>query len=251
MSLTAIKKLAKEYESCKRCSLLQETRSSVVFGGGNVKASVVIVGEAPGADEDRAVVPFVGKAGRLLMQLLLMSWPPNEVLDELDKLPTSEDDEFFERLRDFLDNHLFWTNTTCCWPGEGNRQPTPKEIKECRDRLVRTIYEIDPLLIIAAGAIPASALVGRKVAITDKRGMLFDITIKSPVTGADIRYPMFAILHPSFLLRQGDSTLMGKKMGWTYKTVEDLKYIFSILDEEYQCIYNEKFPYRPKEKKRK
>ena len=115
-----------------------------------------------------------------------------------------------------------------CRP-EDNRTPSTTEIKNCRDRLFKTIYAIDPRIILAAGKTAASAIVGKKVAITNRRGDIFDVEIPSPVTGGMIRYPMMAIYHPSFLLRKGDGKLINKKKGETYKTLGDLRYALSLL----------------------
>jgi DNA polymerase len=247
--LEALVQLADEYEDCSACPLLCKSRTGVVFGGGNARADLMIIGEAPGAGEDEEGIPFVGKSGQLLMDMIRMCWPEHEVVFE-DLKDIDEDDEYFEKLRDYLDDYIFWTNTTLCWPGDGNRTPNAKELKACRDRLHRTIYAVDPMLVIVAGKVAASALVGKNVGIVEKQGTLFDIKITSPSTGRGVRYPAMAILHPSFLLRKGDQTLVGRKKGHTWNTMEDLRYAFHLLDEQYQDIFGTSFPDRPREYKR-
>jgi hypothetical protein len=73
--------------------------------------------------------------------------------------------------------------------------------------------------------------VGKKVSIISKRGEIFDVSVPSPVTGGQIRYPVMALLHPSYLLRKGDRALVGKKEGETYQTLGDLRYALSLIDE--------------------
>lgn len=246
----AVTDLAIQYRDCKACPNLCRTRSEVIFGSGSVRADLMVLGEAPGPEEDELGEPFVGRSGRLLMDMLRMKWPENDLLTELSKMDEDEDDVYFDKLRDYLDNYVFWTNTTLCWPGEGNRTPSAQEIKACRDRLHRTIYAVDPMLILVAGATAASALVGKKVGILDKRGQLFDVYIDSPVTGAKVRYAALAILHPSFLLRKGDQELVAKEDGHTYNTLEDIEYGLELLKQQYRDVFGTEFPDKPEEYKR-
>lgn len=226
--------LLDEYRSCSRCSLLTQSRTQVVFGGGNSKAPLLVVGEAPGVAEDATGIPFWGESGRLLMWMLADAWPPgNERLARIRADGASQhDDDYFEVLRDFLEDYVFWTNLVLCHPAE-NRDPQRAEVKECSDRLNRTIYAVDPQLIIATGKIAVNALLkqGREVAITDSKvhGRIFDIWIPSPVTGERVRYPMLALLHPAYLLRKGDLSLVKSKKGETYATIEDLREALRLL----------------------
>ena len=234
----ALVELSEQYENCERCSLLCTSRRQVVFGSGRSSAPVLIVGEAPGVAEDAEGVPFVGDSGRLLMDLLAKAWPVNDELDTI--LKVKDEDEYFDRLREYLDGFVFWTNAVMCHPGE-NRTPSSAEIKNCTERLHRTIYAVDPLLIIGVGKIPVSVLVGKSVAITDKHGTIFDVAVDSPVTESPIRYPMLAVLHPAFLLRQGDQNLVKLRRGHTYDTLCDLKQGFSILEKLHTKAYGRPF----------
>lgn len=245
--LDAVLQLTEEYEDCEACPLLCKSRSQVIIGSGSVSANLMVIGEAPGGEEDEVGVPFVGKSGRLLMELFRYVWPRTAEIEEITRIPNGYEDEYFEALRDYLDQYIFWTNVVCCWPGEDNRQPSTNEIKACRSRLHRLIYAVDPMLIIASGKLAISALVGKVIGIQTKRGEFFDVKIPSPVTGNPVRYPALATLHPSFLLRKGDSKLIDKEKGLTYDTLQDLKYGLSILDKQYQELYNTNFPYLPEE----
>ena len=138
--------LSEAYADCDLCPLLCASRSEVVFGSGAASAPIVVVGEAPGGVEDAEGTAFVGDSGQLLMDLLAKAWPDDEELKQIRKI--EEDSHYFRELREYLDRFIFWTNSTLCRPPEG-RNPTPQELKNCRDRLDRTIYAVDPLLIIA------------------------------------------------------------------------------------------------------
>jgi len=223
----ALRCIVDDYDGCTKCELLCESRSQIVFGSGSASADILIVGEAPGSDEDLDGVPFTGRSGRLLLQLLEKVWGGEEV----EKIRgVSDDDEYFRQVRDLVEDRIFFTNVVMCRPSE-NRPPSPTEIKNCKDRLHRMIYAVDPKLIIAAGKTAASAVVGKKVNIMDRRGSLFDVAVSSPVTGELIRYPMMALFHPGYLLRKGDRALVNKKEGDTYRTMGDLRYAMTLLKE--------------------
>lgn len=249
VGLPALQDLAAQYAECEKCEALCQSRTQVVFGGGSSRADILVVAEAPGEHEDEMGVPLVGPSGRLFMDLLANVWLPDERMDRIraiEPLDGSADPEFdyFEALRDYLDDYIFWCNVVLCRPEE-NRQPTLTELKSCLERLHRTIYAVDPVLIIALGKTASQLLVGKNLEIMRKRGTIFDIGIKSPATGKPVRYPMMAILHPSYLLRKGDQMLVEKKKGDTYATMQDLKYALSLVDMEYQDLYKTNFPHRP------
>lgn len=225
--LNALRRIVDEYEGCERCDLLCDSRTQIVFGSGSATADIIIVGEAPGSDEDLDGIPFTGRSGRLLLQLLEKVWDGEEV----EKIRgVTDDDEYYRQVRDLVEERVFFTNVVMCHPEE-NRTPSAKEIKNCKERLHKMIYAVDPKLVIAAGKTAASAVLGKKVPIVSKRGEIFDVSITSPVTGESIRYPMMALLHPSYLLRKGDMSLVSKKEGDTYLTMGDLRYAMTLLKE--------------------
>jgi len=234
----ALEDLSDEYDACERCTYLKDSRTQVVFGSGSSTAPIVMIGEAPGALEDEEGAAFLGESGQLLMDMLRKAWPEDDELNNLSQI--QEDSLFFMKLRDYLDRYIFWTNAVLCRPEE-NRTPTTAEVKECLDRLHRTIYAVDPLLIIAAGKTAATALLGKAVAITDKRGTIYDISIPSPVTGTPVRYPMLVILLPSYLLREGDQKLVKSKKGKTYQTICDLKNGLHLVDNLHRNAYGRSF----------
>ena len=150
-----------------RCPLAA-TRTKLVFGNGNANADLMFVGEAPGAEEDRQGIPFVGRAGRLLDQLL------GEI---------------------GLERGDVWvSNVLKCRP-PGNRDPLPEEIAECEPHLMRQIELIEPKVICTLGNFSTKLLSGSPLGITKVHGRP-----KPRRVGAlDVQlYPLF---HPAAALR--------------------------------------------------
>lgn len=137
--------LVRVYREASVCTLcpLAEGRTNVVFGNGDADADLMFVGEAPGAEEDRQGLPFVGRAGGLLTELLT-------------EIEMSRDD-------------VFVTNVLLCRP-PGNRDPQPEEIESCRPYLERKIELIEPRVIATLGNFATKLLTGGRVGITRVRG---------------------------------------------------------------------------------
>ncbi len=131
--------------SCQRCPLAGGRRH-VVFGEGNPKASLLLVGEGPGEREDELGRPFVGRAGELLDRILLAAGFPR--------------------------SSVYITNVVMCRP-PGNRIPTEKEISACHPYLRRKIALIRPLVVLCLGSTSARALIDREARITQIRGRWF------------------------------------------------------------------------------
>lgn len=153
----------KNVGDCRRCPLAQ-TRKSIVFGVGSPTASIMFVGEAPGADEDRQGEPFVGRAGQRLD-----AW--------LTELGIARAD-------------VYIANVLKCRPPD-NRDPGADEIAQCLPFLNRQIAAVAPDAIVTLGKFAAVALLGRPVAITRERGVWFDYQ----------GVPLMPTLHPAYLLR--------------------------------------------------
>jgi DNA polymerase len=132
----------REASSCMRCPL-SATRTSVVFGAGNANADLMFVGEAPGAEEDRQGLPFVGRAGGLLNELL-------------EGIGLGRED-------------VFIANVLKCRP-PGNRDPQPIEIETCQPYLYRQIELIEPRVVATLGNFATKLLTGSPVGITKVRG---------------------------------------------------------------------------------
>jgi uracil-DNA glycosylase len=128
-----LKAVWRQAQACTRCAQLASTRQTVVFGSGNADADLMFVGEAPGANEDRQGLPFVGQAGRLL----------DTLLEEIG----------FERAEVFI------CNTLLCRP-PGNRDPLPQEIDACQDYLFRKLELIEPRVVCTLGNFSTKLLRG-------------------------------------------------------------------------------------------
>lgn len=149
---------------CTKCDELVRNRHSVVFGSGNPKARLVFVGEAPGAEEDRQGLPFVGPAGQLLTKMI-----------EAIGLKREE---------------VFIANVLKCRP-PGNRTPRPQEIENCEPYLVKQLALIHPDLICALGTFAAQTLLKITTPISSLRGKIHNYQ----------GTPLLCTFHPAYLLR--------------------------------------------------
>ena len=172
-NLDELRENLSRFEGCG----LKATATRLVFGDGNPHAEIMFVGEAPGADEDRQGVPFVGRAGQLL-----------------DKMLASID----------LDRSKVYIANVVPWRPPGNRTPTPLETAVCLPFIRRQIELVDPKILVCLGAAAAQTLLGAKEGIMRMRGRWFAYTAGEK----DIR--AIAMLHPAYLLRQPAQ----KKLAW-------------------------------------
>ncbi len=158
-------KLAAEVARCTRCDLHRE-RTQTVFGIGNLSADLLIIGEAPGAEEDRLGEPFVGRAGKLLNSML--------------------------RAIGLTREQVYIANILKCRP-PGNRDPSPEEVANCASYLARQVDIIRPRMILAVGRIAAQNLLHRTTPIGKMRGQRY--------TYGDPEIPVIVTYHPAYLLR--------------------------------------------------
>jgi DNA polymerase len=138
-----LKAVWEQARTCQRCPQLASTRTTVVFGSGNADADLMFVGEAPGANEDKQGLPFVGQAGRLLDTLL-------------EEIGLTRGD-------------VFVCNVLKCRP-PGNRDPLPQEIDACQDYLFRQIELIEPRVVCTLGNFSTKLLRGDPTGITRLHG---------------------------------------------------------------------------------
>jgi uracil-DNA glycosylase family 4 len=150
---------------CTRCELCQ-SRTRTVFGVGDRSADWMVIGEAPGADEDREGEPFVGRAGQLLTSML--------------------------KAMGFRREQVFIANILKCRP-PGNRDPNPQEVAQCMPYLERQIELVDPRLILCVGRIAAQNLLRTDTPIGKLRGQVHRL----PGT----ERPVVVTYHPAYLLR--------------------------------------------------
>jgi uracil-DNA glycosylase len=149
--------------NCMKCQL-GDTRKNFVFGAGNPNAEVLILGEGPGAEEDEQGLPFVGRAGKLLTDILKAIK--------------------FER------NEVYIANIVKCRP-PGNRTPSPAEMEKCMPYLKKQIELINPKLILCVGLTAAHGLLLNKDSLTSLRGKVFEYEGRK----------VMVTYHPAALLR--------------------------------------------------
>jgi DNA polymerase len=175
---------------CRRCRLHSQ-RHKIVFGVGNEQARLVFVGEGPGADEDAQGIPFVGRAGQLLTQMI-------EGTAKKEGIP-------------LLRPQVYICNVVKCRPPE-NRTPEPDEMEICGQFLFRQLTVIQPKAICALGSTAAKALLGGRDGVTKLRGRWHK--------WRDI--PLIVTYHPSYLLRPYNQD--AKREAW-----EDLKKVLHFV----------------------
>jgi uracil-DNA glycosylase family 4 len=167
-----LKQVYLEASACTRCALA-ETRTTVVFGAGNADADLMFVGEAPGANEDKQGLPFVGQAGRLLDRLLA--------------------EIGLER------GDVFIANVLKCRP-PGNRDPRPQEIEACRSYLHRQVELIEPRVICTLGNFSTKLLRGDPTGISRLHGQPeVQVLGQRAVRLFPIYHPAAALYTPSML----------------------------------------------------
>jgi uracil-DNA glycosylase len=186
-SVTALAALIAGFDGCG----LKRTATNTVFADGNPNAPVMIIGEGPGADEDRIGRPFVGRAGQLLDRMLAAI---------------------------ALDRQGVHITNVVYWRPPGNRTPTTAEIASCLPFVLRHIALVRPKLLVLAGATAAGALLPGGQGITRLRGRWFDLEIP----GLAEPVPTLPMFHPSFLLRTPER----KREAW-----RDLLALRARLDE--------------------
>src|SRR2546422_6152100 len=175
-----LEKIREDIGDCKRCRL-HSGRQKIVFGTGDPEAKLVFVGEGPGADEDTQGVPFVGRAGQLLTQMI-------ENTASREGIPLVRKD-------------VYICNVVKCRPPE-NRTPEPDEMEVCGQFLFRQLMAIRPKAICVLGSTAVRALLGRKEGVTRMRGNWYkwrDIAV-------------MVTYHPSYLLRPYDQN--AKREAW-------------------------------------
>lgn len=143
-----LNELKKECEACRKCELC-ESRSNIVFGVGNENADIMLIGEAPGENEDLQGQPFVGRSGKLL-------------------------DEMTGEFGLFRNKNIYIANMLKCRPPK-NRDPKPSEQELCLDWLKRQIEIIDPKIIVCVGRIAAQKLISKDFKVTKQHGEFVEI----------------------------------------------------------------------------
>lgn len=191
LSRLSYKELEEKAQKCTKC-ILAKTRTRVVFGHGPVPCDLMLIGEGPGEQEDLSGLPFVGKAGQLLTQILASI--------NIDR-----------------EKDIYITNIVKCRPPE-NRAPQTEETNACYPYLEAQISIIKPKIILLAGAPATKVVLKNEEPITKIRGQWF----KLPGTEITI----MPIFHPSYLLRNQSKEVGSPK----WLTWQDMKEVRGALD---------------------
>jgi uracil-DNA glycosylase len=234
-----LQELYNQWFDCKRCDLCtfkaDPTKPDIVFGEGNPETcDILVVGEAPGEEEEASSIPFVGNSGQLLNQVLAITSDDTQIREfhaDYVKQPKTGSrgeaakEHFHKQMVEWRYNRFFITNAVGCRPPE-NRTPTPDEMKACWERLWNIIYIIDPLAIIACGNSALAAVMQKaQVKITQMRGNIYDVEYTGRL--GKVTYPVVPTFHPSYLLRKADWKVKG---GDWDKTVEDWRKALRVVD---------------------
>ena len=178
-SLKEIERALEGFDACP----LKKTATKLCFADGNLQARVMLIGEAPGREEDIEGRPFVGRSGQLLDRMLSAVGLSRSAQDRESSV--------------FITNVIFWRPP-------GNRTPTEAETQMCLPFLIRTIELQQPDVIVCLGATPAHRLTGMADGILKLRGKW----VTANVSGRNI--PLLPTLHPAYLLRQPAQ----KRLAW-------------------------------------
>ena len=182
----SLEKLKKIISDIKNCSL-KSSATNMVFSDGNPKSKIMIIGEAPGSNEDQEGLPFVGRAGTLLDKMLASI--------NLDR------------------KNVYISNIINYRPPE-NRRPTDEEIKRYLPFITKHIEIINPKILVLLGSTAMNALIGNEVVISKMRGKWIEKKFGSCKTSVIVTF------HPAFLMRQPAQ----KKMAWIdLKMIRDKK----------------------------
>lgn len=190
-SVDELRSAVKSFEGCE----IKKTATNTVFSDGNPNAKIMLVGEAPGANEDLKGIPFCGASGMLL----------DKMLNAIN----------LDRTKVYISNTVFWRPP-------GNRKPTDLELDMCRPFVEKHVALVSPQILILVGGIACYSLLDSTKTISNLRGRFHTYTnqyLSNSITTA-------AIFHPAYLLRQPAQ----KRLAW-----EDLKKIREYLDNTNNC----------------
>lgn len=198
--MTTMSQLSQAIKTCANC-VLSETRTQAVVGSGPVPATLMIIGEGPGAQEDAQGKPFVGRSGQLLTKMLAA-------------------------IQINRDTDVYITNIVKCRP-PNNRAPHATEVAQCRTYLEQQLALIQPKLLITLGAPALKTLLGETRPISQVRGNWYKLPVDY-MTEPLYSMPLF---HPSYLLRN-DSKEKGSPKWLTWNDLNEIKTAYQLYKSE-------------------
>jgi uracil-DNA glycosylase family 4 len=170
-----LKAIRQDIGDCTRCVLHKQGRKQIVFGVGNPEAELMFVGEGPGADEDEQGIPFVGRAGQLLTNMITNG------------MGLKRDD-------------VYIANVVKCRP-PGNRTPERDECDTCSPFLLRQIETVRPKMIVALGAVAAKTLLNVNEPMVRLRGQIYEFSTRPREGSTPYDGKLVVTYHPAYLLR--------------------------------------------------
>lgn len=179
MDLASLQQALTAFDGC----LLKKSAMSTVFASGNPAADLVLVGEAPGAEEDRQGEPFVGRSGQLLDRMLASIG---------------------------LDRQSVYITNILPWRPPGNRAPTAAEIAVCEPFIRRHLELVAPKMVVCLGGSSAKTLLNESRGINRLRAQWFQLTLTPGQEAAPVTVPAAALFHPAYLLRSPEQ----KRLAW-------------------------------------
>lgn len=190
-NITELKNIVENFDGCN----LKKMATNTVFADGNPNSKIMVIGEAPGNNEDIEGIPFCGDSGEMLSGML-------------QGINLSRQNDYY------ITNVIFWRPP-------GNRRPTDEELAICRPFVQRHIQLFNPKLIILVGATAMNAMIDAKETISNIRGKF--LKIKPDYLDHEVIF--LTIFHPSFLMRQPQK----KKIAWL-----DMQKINELIDNNYE-----------------
>ena len=181
-------KLKQQYSTCTKCPELCQSRTQVVFGDGNQDSKILLIGEAPGANEDKEGIPFCGMSGKVLTELL-------------NSVGLTQED-------------IYITNTLLCRP-PNNRNPNKEEIENCRERLDNLIQIMQPTVLVTIGNFATERIIG-KTGIKTIHGKIFPVVINHQ------EVKVVPVVHPASYLYSGRNPELFKQMQADFQVIANL-----------------------------
>ncbi len=192
-TLDELREMVKNFDACA----LKKTAMNTVFADGNPNAKVMVIGEAPGEQEDKQGIPFCGMSGQLLDKMLATIG---------------------------LTRQNFYITNTIFWRPPGNRNPSPEELAMCEPFMEKHIALINPTLLICTGGVSATNVLKSKLGISKLRGHLQQYQNRYMEKPVDVA----VIFHPSYLLRSPGQ----KKLAW-FDLLQIKQWLNERLPEDY------------------
>ena len=232
--LEAVLNIYYDYVGCSKCTLCENRPTKDILGSfGSASSDIMIITDAPTAEDFNNKGLLTDDNGRLLMNMLEIIWDEEDL--HMDKIRDYSGDYYWNAVREYLADKLFFAAVVACPPLEGV-SVTKLQAETCRTRLYELIYAIDPIIVVALGSVAGSYILKTSGKVAKNRGMVFDFSIPSMYSDREIRYPGLITYHPDVLNKVGDQYLVEKKQGLTYDCMQDFRKVFNIVKKHKELL---------------